>query len=81
DQATDRAFGSDARRDRSTQAIRPDRLADAQAIADRLTATGKRVSRRSLRGAGLHGSNAELGAVARMVGSQLAHEAARAGHG
>ncbi|MGH3217661.1 MAG: hypothetical protein ACRDPY_02845 [Streptosporangiaceae bacterium] len=60
DQATDRAFGSNTRRDLSTQAIRPDRLADAQALADRLTATGKRVSRRSLGGAGLHGSNAEL---------------------
>ena len=34
-----------------------------------LRAAGERVSRRSLRAAGLRGSNAELGAVAVMVGT------------
>lgn len=50
---------------------RPDRLAEAELVADRLRATGQRVSRRTLRAAGLRGSNAELGALARTITSQL----------
>jgi hypothetical protein len=56
--------------ERGAGSIRPDRLAEAQALAARLTAAGQRVSRRSLRRAGLRGSNAELGAVALIVRSQ-----------
>lgn len=41
------------------------RLAEAQAIAARLTVAGQRISRRTLRAAGLRGSNAELGELAR----------------
>jgi len=44
----------------------PDRLAEATAAAGQLTATGQRVSRRTLRAAGLHGSNAHLSALARI---------------
>jgi hypothetical protein len=49
--------------------VRPELLAAAQVLAARLGAGGQRVSRRSLRAAGLRGSNAELGAAARIVGS------------
>ena len=45
-------------------AIRPDQFAAARAVAAQLTATGQQVSRRSLRAAGLRGSNADLGALA-----------------
>jgi hypothetical protein len=69
-QAPDRADRVDAGGDQAASLIRPDRLVEAQALAARLTAAGQRVSRRSLRRAGLHGSNAELGAVALIVGSQ-----------
>jgi hypothetical protein len=55
------------------------RLAEAQEAAVRLAAAGHRVSRRTLRTAGLHGSNADLGALARITRSQLA--TARAGTG
>ena len=44
------------------------RLAEARAAAVQLVAAGQRVSRRSLRAAGLHGSNADLGVLARLVG-------------
>ena len=71
DQARDHADHGNAGGDRAAGMIRPDRLAEACALGARLTAAGQRVSRRSLRGAGLHGSNAELGAVARIVGSHL----------
>jgi hypothetical protein len=50
--------------------VRPERLEEGRALAVRLAAAGQRVSRRSLRRAGLRGSNAELGAVAVMVMSQ-----------
>jgi len=50
--------------------VRPERLEEGRALAARLAAAGQRVSRRSLRRAGLRGSNAELGAVAVMVMSQ-----------
>jgi hypothetical protein len=45
------------------------RIAEAQSMAARLTASGQRVSRRTLRAAGMRGSNADLGAMARLVGS------------
>jgi hypothetical protein len=57
----------------------PGRLAEAQEAAMRLAAAGHRISRRTLRTAGLHGSNADLGALARITRSQLA--TARAGTG
>src|SRR5216683_4419855 len=65
----DQAAGKDTRADHTATPIRPDRL--AQATATILNAAGQRVSRRSLRRAGVRGSNAELGAVARLVTSQL----------
>jgi hypothetical protein len=43
------------------------RIPDAYATAANLMASGQRVSRRSLRSAGLHGSNAELGAIAQLI--------------
>jgi len=53
--------------DRSADTIPGHRMAEAEAVAQRLIAAGERVSRRSLRRAGLHGSNADLGVLARMV--------------
>jgi hypothetical protein len=50
------------------------RLSEVRFVADNLAATGQRVSRRALRAAGLRGSNAELGSIARLFsecGSQL----------
>jgi len=47
-----------------------ERHADAATTAALLTAAGQRVSRRTLRAAGMHGSNADLGALARMLGTQ-----------
>jgi hypothetical protein len=44
-----------------------ERIRDAYAAAARLMASGQHVSRRTLRSAGLHGSNAELGTVARLI--------------
>ncbi len=46
------------------------RIADVQAAASKVTASGHSVSRRSLRAAGLHGSNAHLGVLARRVRAQ-----------
>lgn len=48
-----------------------DRLEMARLTALRLTSTGRRVSRRALREAGLHGSNAELGALAKVITAQF----------
>jgi hypothetical protein len=45
------------------------RLAEAHTAAERLIGSGQRVSRRSLRSAGVRGSNADLGLLARMVRS------------
>jgi hypothetical protein len=50
--------------------VSADRLEQARQIAVRLQAAGERVSRRTLRAAGLHGSNTELGTLAVMIGSQ-----------
>jgi hypothetical protein len=58
--------------DHAAAAIRPDRIAEAEAAAALLSTAGKRVSRRTLRTAGIHGSNADLGALARSVKSQRA---------
>ena len=43
------------------------RVNDALAAAAQLTASGQTISRRSLRSAGLHGSNADLGIIARRL--------------
>jgi hypothetical protein len=43
------------------------RLAEAEAVARQLAAAGQGISRRALRRAGLHGSNADLGALAAMI--------------
>lgn len=43
------------------------RLDEARAIAAEVSASGRRVSRRSLRAAGMRGSNADLGVLARLV--------------
>src|SRR6266702_3148875 len=51
------------------------RLSDAHATAARLAAAGQRVSRRTLRAAGLHGSSADLGALARALSCQTADTA------
>ena len=50
--------------------MRPDRIAEAEAAAALLSTAGKRVCRRTLSTAGVHGSNADLGALARIVKSQ-----------
>jgi hypothetical protein len=52
------------------------RLEVVRSVADNLAASGRRVSRRTLRAAGLRGSNAELGNIARLFsggGSALSH--------
>jgi hypothetical protein len=43
------------------------RLPDAYSAAAEVIASGQQISRRSLRSAGLHGSNADLGMLARLV--------------
>jgi hypothetical protein len=55
------------------------RLAEAHAAAARLVTSGQRISRRSLRAAGLHGSNADLGVLAGLVRSSLADARRSAG--
>ena len=63
---------------RAAVAIPPDQLARARTAAAQLTAAGQRVSRRSLRAAGLHGSNTDLGALALATRAQMKsnHDAA-----
>lgn len=56
-----------------------DRQAEAEIAAARLAATGQRVSRRALRAAGLRGSNADLGALARVISSPSAATRTRTG--
>jgi hypothetical protein len=53
------------------------RLATARATARELDSTGMRVSRRTLRNAGLRGSNADLGALAQVVSHELAAKSRR----
>jgi hypothetical protein len=50
--------------DHTGATIRPGLLAQAEAAATRITAAQRRVSRRNLRAAGTHASNAELGKLA-----------------
>ena len=54
------------------------RPSEAYTAAARVIASGQRVSRRSLRSAGLHGSNADLGMLARLVRARLPSDASRA---
>jgi len=67
DQAADHADHSG---DHAPGTVQADRLAEVQATAAQLRATGQHVSRRALRTAGLRGSNADLGALARSLSSQ-----------
>lgn len=55
------------------------RAAEAEVIARRLVAAGQAISRRSLRRAGLRGSNSELGALAAVVRERVSAEMARQG--
>src|SRR6266851_1101708 len=71
DQARDRPDRSGTGGDHAAETIRPDRLAEAESAAALLSASGERISRRTLRTAGVRGSNADLGALARIVRSQL----------
>jgi hypothetical protein len=54
-------------RDLSESAGQGGRLSEAQAAASELAAAGQRISRRSLRAAGIRGSNAELSELARSL--------------
>jgi hypothetical protein len=65
DQPTDHQDNTESGRTSAT--IRADRLADAKTTAAQLHAQGQRISRRTLRAAGLRGSNAELGALAHLT--------------
>jgi hypothetical protein len=51
----------------SAAGVSAGRLEEARAAAAQLVAAGQRVSRRSLRAAGLHGSNADLGMLAHLA--------------
>jgi len=51
-------------------------IGPARLAASRLTAAGKPVSRRTLRSAGIKGSNHTLGALARTINAELAGTAA-----
>jgi len=53
------------------QGAETERLEIARVTALQLVSTGMRVSRRTLRDAGLRGSNAELGALVRAVSAEL----------
>ena len=57
--------------------VRAERLAQGRAAAAQLVAAGQRVSRRTLRAAGMRGSNVELGTLARLVGPQCSAEETR----
>ncbi len=54
----------------------PSGIGQARLAASRLTAAGKQVSRRTLRSAGIKGSNHALGALARTINAELAGAAA-----
>jgi hypothetical protein len=54
-------------------------ISQARLIAKRLTAAGRPVSRRALRGEGIKGSNQALNALARRINAELADAAAPAG--
>ena len=76
DQVVVRPDHRGTRQDQTGGTIWQDRLAEAEMMAERLTAAGQRVSRRTLRAAGLHGSNADLGAFARIAKSRTTTVAA-----
>lgn len=65
-----------SRGDHSAATIQPDRLAKAAAAAAQLSEAGRRVSRRTLRTAGIYGSNTDLGALARILRPQPASRTA-----
>jgi integrase/recombinase XerD len=68
----------EADHERSVDQDRPvvqDRSTEVRSIASRLAASGRRVSRRTLRAAGARGSNAELGSIARLVSAGATTEA------
>ena len=56
--------------DQAVVTFRRDQLAQAEASASRLISAGRPVSRRTLRADGLRGSNADLGALARVLRSE-----------
>ena len=70
DHATDHADHSGTGIDHGAGTIRPERLAEATGAAALLCASGRRISRRALRTAGVRGSNADLGVLARIIRSQ-----------
>ncbi len=79
DQTEDHTTGCGPGTDHTATTIRPGRLAQAEAAADRIQAAGRRVSRRNLRAAGVRASNAELGALATSLRAHLsAHQDLRA---
>jgi len=78
DQIVDRAERRNGETDHADGTMRLDRLAEAQAAAAHLTTAGQRVSRRALRRAGIHGSNADLGFIVRIVTPQTTETLAAA---
>ena len=64
DQTKDRSGHRGPGQDHLATTIQPGRLAQAEAAAASIRGTGRRVSRRTLRAAGVHASNAELGTLA-----------------
>ncbi|MGH3219868.1 MAG: hypothetical protein ACRDPY_14385 [Streptosporangiaceae bacterium] len=70
-QTADEQDQSTAGRDRAITTIRPDKIAEATTTAARLAADGHRISRRSLRNAGVHGSNTDLGMLAQLTRQML----------
>jgi hypothetical protein len=70
--ASDRPGSSGTGPDQAAAAALRDRLAEAQLTAAQLCAAGQRISRRTLRAAGLHGSNADLGTLAHALRTQPA---------
>jgi hypothetical protein len=59
-----------ATRDPTAGVITTERLTQAVAVAARLGADGRRISRRTLRAGGVRGSNADLGTFARIITAQ-----------
>lgn len=66
-QIANRAGHRDGQTSHADGMTNPDRLAEVQAVAAQLTATGQRISRHVLRRAGIHGSNADSGLIACIV--------------
>ena len=78
-QTTDQQDQSAAEAIRAAGTIHPDKVAEATTTAARLAAAGHRISRRSLRSAGLHGSNADLGTLAQLTRARSTQQAGTAG--